>query len=221
MTKSLTSPTQARYGMIEGQIRPNNVQDHRVIDAMASVRREKFVPKPLQGVAYLDEDLKIADGRYMMEPMIFAKMLSAVQIKEDEHVLDIACASGYSSAVFSILAESVVSLEEDEELAKTATKTLAEEGYNNVAVVTGDMTKGLEKQGPFDLIFTGGSTDQISDNILKQLSENGRLICILNENGFGRAVLMTYKNNIRSKKILFDAAVPTLKAFEIKPKFSF
>ena len=221
MTKSLTSPTQARYGMIEGQIRPNNVQDHRVIDAMASVRREKFVPKSLQGVAYLDEDLQIAAGRYMMEPMIFAKMLSAVQIKEDEHVLDIACANGYSSAVFSILAESVVSLEEDEELANTATKTLAEEGYNNVAVVTGDMTKGLEKQGPFDLIFIGGSTDKISDDILKQLSEKGRLVCIINENGFGRAVLMTYKNNIRSKKVLFDAAVPTLKAFEVKEKFSF
>ena len=153
MINSITSPEEARYGMVEGQIRPNNVQDNRVIDAMSSVRREKFVPKSLAGVAYIDEDLEISEGRYIMEPMVFARMLDAVQVKEGEHVLDIACARGYSSAVFSILAESVVSLEEDEGLVQLATDTLAAEDYNNVAVVQGDMTKGLKKQGPFDFDF--------------------------------------------------------------------
>jgi protein-L-isoaspartate(D-aspartate) O-methyltransferase len=221
MINSITSPEEARYGMVEGQIRPNNVQDNRVIDAMSSVRREKFVPKSLAGVAYIDEDLEISEGRYIMEPMVFARMLDAVQVKEGEHVLDIACARGYSSAVFSILAESVVSLEEDEELVKLATDTLAAEDYNNVAVVQGDMTKGLKKQGPFDLIFIGGMVDEVRDELLAQLSENGRLLCILNEKGFGRVVLMTYKNNIKATRVLFDASIPALKSFSMKKTFLF
>ena len=142
----MTSFAQARSHMVEGQIRPNKVTDEALLDVMAAIPREKFVPKPLQGVAYLDEDLLVGDNRYMMEPMVFARLLDAANIKETDVVLDIACGRGYSSAVLSKLSEAVVALEDNEELANYATDQLAEIGCDNVAVVTRDLTKGYPEQ---------------------------------------------------------------------------
>ncbi|WP_417317618.1 protein-L-isoaspartate O-methyltransferase family protein [Emcibacter sp.] len=217
----MTNSAQARSSMIEGQLRPNNINDERVIEAISSVNREKFVPKAFAGVAYVDEDIRVADGRYLMEPMVFARLLSEAHVRPTDLVLDIACGTGYSSAVLGRLAEAVVALEENEELVSAATATLAEEACDNVAVVKGDITAGLAKQGPYDLIFINGMVDEVPEALLEQLSEEGRLVCVLNVGGVGKASLITYKDKVRGVRTLFDAAIPPLAAFTSKAAFSF
>ena len=115
----------ARENMIESQVRPNGITDARVIDAMSEIPREVFVPEDIKSLAYMDEDVPLSVGsdgrkRHLMEPMAFARMLQAAAIQPDECVLDVGCATGYSSAVLSRLAQLVVSVEEDADLAEAA-----------------------------------------------------------------------------------------------------
>ena len=210
-----------RQHMIDGQLLPNDVTDENVIEAIKNVNREVFVPEGRKGVAYLDKSIKVADGRYLLEPLAFAKLLSSADIHEDELVLDIATATGYSSAVFSNLVEAVVSIEENEDLAKIATDNLAQEGCDNVAVINASHNEGLAKQGPYDLIFINGMVDEIPLSLLNQLNDEGRILCILNRDGFGRAALITYIDKIVGVRILFDAAAPKLEGFEKAKGFEF
>lgn len=211
----------ARSNMVEGQIRPNNITDEKLIAAISLVNREKFVPKSLSGVAYLDEDIQVAPGRFLMEPMVFGKLVDAAEISADELILDIGCATGYSSAVFGKLAETVVALEEDDSLYEQATEVLSSEACDNVVVVNGPLKDGLAKQGPYDVIFINGMVGEIPTELLEQLKEGGRLLCILEQNGVGKAVLVTYDHNIVGTRVLFDASVPPLKAFAKAATFKF
>ncbi|WP_339861040.1 protein-L-isoaspartate O-methyltransferase [Paremcibacter congregatus] len=211
----------ARQHMIDGQLRPNEVNDERIIGAIESVNREKFVPKSLSGVAYLDEDIQVAPGRSLMEPMIFARLVDAAHIKKTDVVLDVACATGYSSAVLGRLAEAVVALEEDKTLAEIATTVLSTEACDNVAVVTGALRDGLAEQGPYDVIFINGMIDEIPASLTDQIADGGRLICVLNQNGVGKAAYVTSENGVVAKRILFDAAVTELAAFKKPEKFVF
>lgn len=220
-TNHANSEAAARQHMIDGHLLPNDVTDENVIDAISKVNRESFVPENRKGVAYIDKSIKVADNRYMMEPLAFAKLLSAADIKSDDLVLDIAPATGYSSAVFSQLVEAVVAIEEDETLAAQATESLAAEGCDNVAVINTSHKGGLAKQGPYDLIFIGGMVDQVPTALLEQLNEGGRVLCVINQDGFGRAALITYEDKIVGTRILFDTAAPKLSGFEIEKKFVF
>ncbi|NOZ42787.1 MAG: protein-L-isoaspartate O-methyltransferase [Alphaproteobacteria bacterium] len=211
----------ARQHMIDSQLRPNEVNNDRVIGAIAAVCREKFVPKNLSGVAYLDADIQVAPGRSLMAPMVFARLIDAAAIKDTDLVLDIGCATGYSSAVLGQLAEAVVALEEDAGLAAMATTILAAESCDNVAVVTGPLVEGLAAQGPYDLIFINGMIDYIPEALLDQIAEGGRLVCLLNDNGVGRAVYVTYENGVVGKRQLFDANIPPLEGFKTREKFIF
>ncbi len=211
----------ARQHMIDGQLRPNEMNNERVIAAIASVNREKFVPKSLSGVAYLDDDIPVAPGRYLMEPMIFSRLIDAAHVKATDLVLDVGCATGYSTAVLGRLAEAVVALEEDESLAAMATEILSREACDNVAVVTAPLVDGLAAQGPYDLIFINGMVDQIPDALIDQIAEGGRLVCVLNDNGVGKATYVTTENGIVGKRVLFDAFVPALDSFRRKPEFTF
>lgn len=211
----------ARLHMIDGQLRPNEVNDEVIIGAITSVSREKFVPKNLSGVAYSDNEIPVAPGRSLMGPMVFARLIDAAQVKNTDLVLDVGCATGYSSAVLGRLAEAVVALEQDADLAKLATNTLAEESCDNVAVVTGSLVDGLAAQGPYDLIFINGSIDQLPESLTDQIAEGGRLICVLTENGIGKAMYVTCENGIVGKRVLFDANIPTLNVFKKPEKFVF
>ncbi|MCP5381005.1 MAG: protein-L-isoaspartate O-methyltransferase [Kordiimonadaceae bacterium] len=211
----------ARRHMIDGQLLPNEVTDENVVNAIEKVKREAFVPDERKGVAYIDKSIKVAEGRYLLEPLTFAKLLNAAEIRQDELVLDIAPATGYSSAVFSKLVETVVAIEEDEVLAEIATKNLAEQECDNVALLTAPHARGLKKQGPYDLIFIGGMVDEVPQALLEQLKEDGRLLCVVNDEGIGRAALVTYKNKVKGVRILFDTSAPRLKGFEKTKKFEF
>lgn len=211
----------ARQHMIDGQLRPNEVNDEVIIGAIASVCREKFVPKNLSGVAYHDNDIEVTPGRSLMGPMVFARLVDAAKVKDTDLVLDVACATGYSSAVLGRLAEAVVALEEDQKLVEIATDVLAVESCDNVAVVTGSLTEGLAAQGPYDLIFINGMIDHLPDTLVDQIADGGRLICVLNDNGVGKATYVTCENGIIGKRVLFDANIPSLDAFKKNDKFVF
>ncbi len=217
----MSDTAHARQNMIDSQLRPNEVNDERIIEAITSVHREKFVPKILSGVAYHDDDIQVAPGRSLMGPMVFARLIDAADVKETDLVLDVGCATGYSSAVLGRLAEAVVALEEDEDLAKSAIAILADEECDNVAVVTGPLVDGLAAQGPYDLIFINGMIDDLPQQLVDQIAEGGRLICVLNDNGVGKATYVTNENGLLGKRILFDAYIPALEAFNRKAEFTF
>lgn len=211
----------ARLNMIDGQILPNKVTDQRIIDAMGAVPREEFVPKALRGVAYIDEDLEVAPGRHLMEPMVFSRLLQYAELEESCSVLDVGCATGYSSAVLGRLAGVVVAIEESEELVARASELLAEVGVDNVAVLAGQFDRGLPEQGPYDVIILEGRVPQVPDVILEQLAEGGRLVAVVGDEGPGKAMLFTRTRGLLGNREVFDANIPPLPGFEHQKGFVF
>ena len=212
----------ARVNMIEGQIRPNRVTDDRVLAAMAEVPRERFVPRKLQGAAYVDQGLAVAPGRYLMEPTVFARLLQAAAIGPDDVVLDIGCATGYSTAVLARLAATVVAVESDPELVKAAGDLLADLDADNAAVVKGTLEKGYPRQAPYDAIVLGGAVDEVPPAIADQLAEGGRLVAVVTGGSrAGVGVLMQRARGALSRRVLFDASVPPLPGFAIERGFVF
>ena len=217
----MTEASAARQQMISGQIRPNRVTDERVIDAFATVPREAFLPKALKGVAYLDEDLPIKPGRYLMEPMVMARLVQAAGILDSDVVLDVGCATGYSSAILAKLAATVVALEEDGELGKTAAENLAQVEIDNVAVIEGPLTGGAPKHGPYQVIFLSGAANEVPAELIDQLDEGGRLVFVRLENNVGHGHIITKTGGLTGRRDLFDAGTPVLPGFGKKPAFSF
>ena len=211
----------ARLSMVQNQLQPNQLTDESVTAAVLAVPRERFVPKSLAGVAYLDEDISLGRGRFLMEPRVFARLLQAAEIDEDDVVLDVGCGTGYSSAVISHLSGAVVALEEDEELARAAGGVLAELERDNVAVVSGPMYEGNPGQGPYDVIFVNGSIDKVKDTLVAQLCDGGRLVCVVGSAKIGKATLVTRRGNSADVRSLFDAAVPPLPGFVEEEGFIF
>lgn len=211
----------ARRHMVESQVRPNKVTNERVADAMLCTPRELFVPKPYRGVAYMDEDIRIASGRFLMEPMVFARLLQEAGVEPDDTVLDIGCGTGYSTAVLGHLAGTVVALEHDHDLAARATELLAELGIDNAAVVEGPLDKGLPDQGPFDIILLNGSVADVPDALIDQIAEGGRMMAVVVRKGVGRATRIDRINGLVSRRDLFDAANPALPGFSREQGFVF
>ena len=211
----------ARLSMVQNQLIPNNLTDTEVADAVIAVPRERFVSAQLADVAYLDEDIPIGTGRYLMEPRVFARLLQAAQIHEDDVVLDIGCGTGYSSAVLSHLAGAVVALEEDDALSKVASSLLADLERDNVALVGGPMGAGNPGQGPYDVILINGSIEAVPDGLVDQLSEGGRLVCVIGNARIGKATIVVKRGDAHDARALFDAAVPSLPGFEADDGFVF
>lgn len=211
----------ALSNMVDCQLRPNEVNDERVIDAVKAVPREVFVPKAKRSIAYVDEDLEVGEGRFIMEPRVFGRLLAAADIAETDIVLDIGCATGYSAAVLAGLADAVVAVEENEKLAAAAEKNLAALEIMNVAVVTCTMCDGVAKQGPFDVIFIEGAVEEVPQALLKQLKDGGRLVCAKVEAGVGRAHIIRKQGTEFVGQNLFDANVMALPGFEAPQAFVF
>jgi protein-L-isoaspartate(D-aspartate) O-methyltransferase len=218
-----------RRNMVESQLRPNRVTDERILDAMGTLAREAFVPKVRKGIAYVDEALPIGGGRYLMEPMVVARLLQAAEVKPTDVALHIGCGSGYAAAVMAKLASTVVAVESDPALAKEASRVLAELGIDTVAVIEAPMTEGYPKQAPYDIVFFDGAVTEIPDRIANQLAENGRLVTIVAHpprpgaigRWSGKGILMTRFGGVLSRREIFDAGTPILPGFERKPVFVF
>ncbi len=212
----------ARTNMVQSQIRPNKVTDPMIIDAMGDIPSERFVPEPYLGVAYVDEDIAIARGRYLMEPMVLARLLQSAEIKETDVVLDIGCGSGYSAAVIARLANTVVALENDRDLAATAGRLLSELSVDNAIVIEADLGQGYAEQAPYDVILFDGALAHIPDDICAQLAEGGRLVAVVkNGTGLGKAILVARRQGVLSRRVLFDAATPLLPGFAAEAGFVF
>ena len=215
-----------RIKMVDGQIRTTDVTDIPLLDAMLAVPREDFVPARRRALAYIDEDLLISGeagkgARYLMEPSPFAKLVQLAAIRPGDFILDVGAGTGYSAAILSRLASSVIALESDAALADQATATLAGLGYDNVAVVKGPLQAGYPSQAPYDVIFVGGCVEELPDALLAQLKEGGRLIAVEGGGNAGVARLYVKSNGIVSGRRAFNAAVKPLPGFERVRVFEF
>jgi protein-L-isoaspartate(D-aspartate) O-methyltransferase len=212
---------QARRTMVDCQIRTSDVTDLRVIAAFLDVARERFVPAARKAIAYLDRDVPVSDTvpRALLKPMVFAKLVQAAEIAATDRVLDVGCATGYSSAVLGKLAASVVALEEDAALARTAAETLA--GARNVAVASGPLRAGWPDDGPYDVIVLEGATEIAPDPLLAQLKEGGRLLAVRGSGPMGKATIWRMAGARATPQPLFDAAAPLLPGFVKPPAFVF
>jgi protein-L-isoaspartate(D-aspartate) O-methyltransferase len=213
--------TAARRHMIDGQLRPNRVNSAALLDAMAEVPRELFVPAKARGIAYIDADLPLGGGRFLMEALTFARLIQAAGPLRHDTVLDVGAATGYSSAVLARLAASVVALEHDKALADQAASNLKQLGADNVQVVSGPLGEGHLKRAPYNVILVNGAVEQVPDALLGQLAEGGRLVTVIGSGPVARATLFTKRRGVASSRVLFDAVVAALKDFAKEPGFVF
>ena len=212
----------ARAKMIDCQLRPNKVTDERIINAFARIRRELFVPEHLRGVAYVDEDLPLGKGRYLMEPMVAARLLQAAMPDRKDTALVVGAGVGYEATLLALLARSVVALEEDAELARLGRAALVDHRIAAVSYVEEPLSAGHRQRAPYDVILFGGTVATIPPEIAAQLSEGGRLAAVLRPGqGVGRATLATRTGGVLAQRVIFDAATPLLPGFVPKPAFVF
>ena len=218
----MTAFDAARTHMIESQIRTNKVTDERVLDAFARIRRELFVPEHLRQVAYIDEDLPLGGGRYVMEPMVAARLLQIAKVERTDTALIVGAGTGYEAALVSCLARNVVALEADPELARRARAALVDHGIASVSMVEGPAPQGYRPRVPYDVILFGGAVAEVPSEIASQLAEEGRLLAIVKPgNGVGRATLTIRTGGVLARRVIFDAATPLLPGFLPKPAFVF
>ncbi|MEO9337069.1 protein-L-isoaspartate O-methyltransferase [Mesorhizobium sp. SB112] len=216
-----------RVKMVDGQVRTTDVTNSSLIAAMLSVPREEFVDTQRVSLAYIDEDIQIAPAtgdsgpRYLMEPSPFAKLVQLAEIKADDFVLDVGCGTGYSSAVLSRLATSVVALESNHELAERATRTLSELGFDNVAVIEGALPQGHAAEAPYDVILIGGAVGEVPEKLLEQLKEGGRLVAVEGYGNAGVARVYTKADGVVTGRRAFNAAIKPLPGFERAAEFQF
>ncbi len=212
----------ARSNMVESQLRTNKVTDLRLLGAFETVPRELFVPEPLRGIAYIDEDVALGGGRFVMEPRVLARLLQAAQPGPEDVALDLGCGSGYATAILSRLVATVVALEDDVALVAAANGTLDKLEIDNAVVVEGRLTEGYPKQAPYNVILLGGAVAEVPAAIAAQLAEGGRLVTVISAGpGLGRATLMRRDGGVISSRVLSDAALPELPGGVVAPGIVF
>jgi protein-L-isoaspartate(D-aspartate) O-methyltransferase len=222
---------QQRLSMVESQLRPNEVTDRRILAAMGMLQRERFVPPRLSLLAYMDESVEVfpardgAPARFLLAPMPLARLVQLASVEPEDRVLDVGCATGYSTAVLARLARSVIGLEPEPELAETARLILRELAIDNTKIVEGALAEGSPKDGPYDVILLNGSVQDIPETLLSQLREGGRLVAILASGtdtaSPGKASLFVKIDREASGLPHFDAGARPLPGFSRARAFAF
>jgi len=213
----------AQIKMVNGHVITVGVTDHALIAAMLAVPRMPFVPAVSRSFAHSDADLALEEAslplssRYLMPPGPFARLVQAARIRREDNVLDVGCATGYSSAVLAHLAGVVVALESDDRLVALAQNTLADLGIDNVTVVSGSLEAGWPAAGPYDVIFIGGSVERIPHAFVPQLKDGGRLVTTVGRGHSGSAFLYVKSGSSFSGRTIFNVAARPLPGFA-KPK---
>lgn len=211
----------ARETMVESQIRTSDVTDLDLLQAFRRTPRERFVPASKMALAYGDAVVDYGDGRHLLMPRDFGKLAQAADIKSGEVVLDIACARGYSTAILSRVADTVIGLETDDETVDRATELLIDLDVLNAAVVKGDLKRGAPEHGPFDVIMVNGAVSDVPEAWFGQLANGGRLAVIVKDGPIGRATIFTKSGDAIGDRVVFDAHAPLLPGFAREASFVF
>lgn len=220
----MTDFTAARNAMVDSQIHTMGVVSEDILNAYRSVRREDFVPESRRGVAYNDEDMPIAHGRCLMEPVTHARLIQAALPTQADTVLDIGGATGYSAAILSGLTSRVVAVDTDASLLAAAEASWKALGCNNIIPHQGAFAEGCAAHAPYNLILLNGSVADIPRALIDQIAPGGRLLGVIRKanDRIGRAVLVTKSSaGVVSERVLFDAAVPYLPGHEPRNGFVF
>jgi len=213
---------QARFNMIEQQIRPWDVLDPSVLALLAVVKREDFVPAAYRNMAFTDVELPLANGQKMLPPRVEARWMQELKIERHEKVLEIGTGSGYMAALLGHKAQQVFTVEKDEQLAAQARDALRRNGVLNVTVVAGDGVKGLAGEAPFDVILLSGSVPQAPQALLEQLKIGGRMGVIVGDEPAMSARIITRTGEREfATKNLFETVVQRLDGFDTGSHFTF
>ncbi|HSF95890.1 MAG TPA: protein-L-isoaspartate O-methyltransferase [Thermohalobaculum sp.] len=217
----MTDFAAARRAMVDCQVRPADVTRYAIIEAMLAVPRERFVPKAKTEIAYAGCEIPLAPGRALLEPRTLAKMLEAAQIGARDLVLDLAPGTGYSTALIARMAEAVIAIEPDSELAATAQTVLSQVEADNAVVTSGDPSAGDPDHGPYDVIFINGAVETLPQALEAQLKEGGRLVALFRDSGSGQCHVLTKAPGGLSRRYVFDADAPVLDGFRRAEAFAF
>lgn len=213
---------QARFNMIEQQIRPWDVLDPQVLDLLFVVKRENFAPPAYRNLAFADMEIPLGNGQMMLAPKIEAKMLQELGLKNTDQVLEIGTGSGYMAALLAARAEHVVTVESRPALADIAKQNLERAGVTNVTVELGDGANGWAQRGPYDAIVVSGSLPAVPAALLKQLRIGGRLAVVVGEAPVMEAQLITCTaDGIYNTVNLFETVIPALDGVTAQDSFSF
>ena len=210
---------QQRANMVATQLRTNDVTDPRLIRAILSIPREAFVPAHLAPLAYMEGCIPLGNGRVLLDPRSFGKMAQLAAIRPEDRVLDVGCGTGYSTAVFSHLAAHVIGLEHDPDLAEMAGTNL--QNFPNAELALEKLNEGLRAKAPYDVIFLNGAVERAPDNLIEQLSNRGRLVCVVRDGAAGHARMYLKDVGAISERSTFDADLPVLPGFERARSFTF
>ena len=214
----------ARRNMVEGQLRPNRVTNVALLEAISALPREQFLPEAARAVAYADDDVPLGSGRYLMEPMVLARLVQALQPRETDRALVVASGRGYGAAVLARLVGTVVAVESDAALAAAAEQTLKALGIANVKQKIGPMEQGALDGAPYDIVLVEGAVRQVPEAVVGQLVQGGRMATIVAgpPGALGVAQLFLKEHHGQaSGRPLFDAGTPVLPGFAPPARFTF
>lgn len=212
---------QRRRTMVDTQVRPSDVTSFTVIDAMLETPREAFVPDAARDLAYVGGPVALTATRQLMEPRTIAKMLEVLDVTPADLVLEIGPGMGYTTALLARMAEAVVAVEEDPDLARDAEAALSAQEVDNAAVLTGALAEGSARNGPYDAIIAFAGVERMPEAILDQLKEGGRIVALFMDGPLGEVRMGLKTHGIVSWHMEFNAAAPVLPGFARAPSFVF
>jgi protein-L-isoaspartate(D-aspartate) O-methyltransferase len=212
---------QENTAMVDGQIKPLSNISPNILEALYDIDRRDYIPVKLRKFSYIEKNILIGKNRYLPKAAITAKLLSALEIENTETILIISSTMGYSAALASKIAETVICIEQDTELLNLSEKIAIENSMNNIVFIKNELNKGYPDQGPYSCILIEGAIEEEPKKILDQLTEGGRLVTILNNNENGSAIKYSRVNGQIISQFLFSMDAPLLDSFKKSKKFNF
>ena len=216
-----------RLNMIEGQLRPNGIKDERILSAMETLPRERFVPPQLAGICCIDNELTVWPGRSLLRPLVLARLVQAAAIGANDRVLDVGTMTGYSAVLLAQLAKEVVALESEDSLTNMAATNITALGALNAALVSGKLSEGWKAKAPYNAIIIQGGVEFVPETLFEQLAEGGRLVAVMRHYGAAHAAHtgeIIVHEKIRgaiTKRSLADASASLLADFARPRAFTF
>ncbi len=207
--------------MIEGQIKPINGMSEELLSAFYSLDRNDFMPETMKEMSYFEKNILLEDKRTILKPSLIAQIAMSINLKANENVLILGATTGYLSAILSHQAETVIVVEENEQLLNNSENAIKKNNINNVVFVNNEIARGYNEQSPFNAIIIEGAIQEVPHNIIDQLDEGGRLLAIVQEEEICSAKLFKKYGQSISEQKLFNCKIPVLSMFMKRNSFSF